>query len=597
MKKTIYIFMLLLMVATSCEDVLDKQPLDIISDSDVWNDEVLIKAYLTQAYAEMYIFTNEVPAGGTGWNNFWSSESWVLWGFVNDVSDECKFGYNAGGYQFKAGNLNIGGGLLEWWEYSYKVIRNLNVFLQKAPNSPIDDDLKANLMAQARFLRAYSYFSMVKRYGGVPLITVPQEATDPEEELYPVRDKEQVIYDFVLSEMDEIADDLPEENTSADYGTPTKYAALALKSRAALYAASIAKFGTVKLDGVVGIPSSLADDYYQKSYDAAKKIMTESNYSLYNKYPDNKTMNFREMFIDKNNPEAIFVKQHNDQNEVSGGNGWSYDFFQGPYPNGWGEGNQNAPYLEMIDEFEKVDGSSGKLDRDAIQQGLWSMDDLWADKEPRFFATFYTNETPWKGKLLDYHNGIIDADGNLITDGSYNGILAKGNQNFTRGTGFGVLKYLDESVNVSGNWAISPTNWILFRYGEVLLNYAEAAFNLNKPTEALDAVNLIRERAGVALLTSIDREKIRHERKVELAFEGHRYWDLRRWRIADTYLSRSFSGLKFILDYNTKKYKIEVIDDIDGTNTAPKFYEKNYYLPITINRTGQNPNLVENPGY
>ena len=589
--------MLLLMVATSCEDVLDKQPLDIISDSDVWNDEVLIKAYLTQAYAEMYIFTNEVPAGGTGWNNFWSSESWVLWGFVNDVSDECKFGYNAGGYQFKAGNLNIGGGLLEWWEYSYKVIRNLNVFLQKAPNSPIDDDLKANLMAQARFLRAYSYFSMVKRYGGVPLITVPQEATDPEEELYPVRDKEQVIYDFVLSEMDEIADDLPEENTSADYGTPTKYAALALKSRAALYAASIAKFGTVKLDGVVGIPSSLADDYYQKSYDAAKKIMTESNYSLYNKYPDNKTMNFREMFIDKNNPEAIFVKQHNDQNEVSGGNGWSYDFFQGPYPNGWGEGNQNAPYLEMIDEFEKVDGSSGKLDRDAIQQGLWSMDDLWADKEPRFFATFYTNETPWKGKLLDYHNGIIDADGNLITDGSYNGILAKGNQNFTRGTGFGVLKYLDESVNVSGNWAISPTNWILFRYGEVLLNYAEAAFNLNKPTEALDAVNLIRERAGVALLTSIDREKIRHERKVELAFEGHRYWDLRRWRIADTYLSRSFSGLKFILDYNTKKYKIEVIDDIDGTNTAPKFYEKNYYLPITINRTGQNPNLVENPGY
>ena len=131
MKKTIYIFMLLLIGATSCEDVLDKQPLDIISDSVVWEDEILIKAYLTQAYAEMYIFTNEVPMGGTGWNNFWSSESWVLWGFVNDVSDECKFGYNDGGYHFKAGNLNIGGGLFEWWEHPYKVTRSLNIFLQK----------------------------------------------------------------------------------------------------------------------------------------------------------------------------------------------------------------------------------------------------------------------------------------------------------------------------------------------------------------------------------------------------------------------------------------------------------------------------------
>ena len=597
MKKTIYIFVLLLMVFTSCEDVLDKKPLDIISDSDVWNDETLMDAYLTQTYAEMYIFSNEVMAGGTGWNNFWSSESWVLWGFVNDVSDECKFGYNAGGYQFKSGNLSINGGLLEWWEFSYKVIRKLNIFIQKVPDSPINDDLKKDLLAQARFLRAYSYFSMAKRYGGVPLITIPQEISDSEESLFPSRDKEQEIYDFVISEMDDAYNNLRQENTSSDYGRPTKYAALALKSRAALYAASIAKFGAVNLDGVVGIPNSLADDYYQKAYDAAKKIMNESNYSLFNKYPNDKVKNFKELFVDKDNPEAIFVKQHNDQNEINGGNGWAYDFFQGPYPNGWGEGNQNAPYLEMIDEFEYIDGGSGELDRGAIQQGLWTMDELWTGKDPRFFATIYTNETPWKGTLLDYHNGIIGSDGSLITDGSYKGILAKGNQNFTRGTGFGVLKYLDESVNTSGDWPISKSNWMVFRYGEVLLNYAEAAFNLGKTDDALDAVNQIRDRAGIALLASIDREKIRHERKVELAFEGHRYWDLRRWRIAETYLTRSFSGLKFILDYETRKYKIEVIDNIDGENSPPIFYEKNYYLPITINRTGQNPNLVENPDY
>ena len=92
----------------------------------------------------------------------------------------------------------------------------------------------------------------------------------------------------------------------------------------------------------------------------------------------------------------------------------------------------------------------------------------------------------------------------------------------------------------------------MFRYAEILLNYAEAAFELGKPTEALDAINQIRDRAGIALLTSIDREKIRQERKVELAFEGNRYWDLRRWRTAETDLSIPFSGLRFYLNYNTK---------------------------------------------
>ena len=417
MKKTIYIFVLLLMVFTSCEDVLDKKPLDIISDSDVWNDETLMDAYLTQTYAEMYIFSNEVMAGGTGWNNFWSSESWVLWGFVNDVSDECKFGYNAGGYQFKSGNLSINGGLLEWWEFSYKVIRKLNIFIQKVPDSPINDDLRKDLLAQARFLRAYSYFSMAKRYGGVPLITIPQEISDSEESLFPSRDKEQEIYDFVISEMDDAYNNLRQENTSSDYGRPTKYAALALKSRAALYAASIAKFGAVNLDGVVGIPNSLADDYYQKAYDAAKKIMNESNYSLFNKYPNDKVKNFRELFVDKDNPEAIFVKQHNDQNEINGGNGWAYDFFQGPYPNGWGEGNQNAPYLEMIDEFEYIDGGSGELDRGAIQQGLWTMDDLWTGKDPRFFATIYTIDGDKYTRDIAPYGVAVNSVGNIfITD-------------------------------------------------------------------------------------------------------------------------------------------------------------------------------------
>jgi hypothetical protein len=163
------------------------------------------------------------------------------------------------------------------------------------------------------------------------------------------------------------------------------------------------------------------------------------------------------------------------------------------------------------------------------------------------------------------------------------------------------LKFCDEShynlIGLNGDWADSKTDWIVFRYGEVLLNYAEAAINIGKAGDALNAVNQIRERAGIAALSSVDDEKIRHERKVELAFEGHRYWDLRRWRTATEVLTQNWSGLRYILDYTTLKFKLEVIPNIDGVVAPPVFYPQNYYLPITIARTGNNPNLVENPGY
>ena len=174
------------------------------------------------------------------------------------------------------------------------------------------------------------------------------------------------------------------------------------------------------------------------------------------------------------------------------------------------------------------------------------------------------------------------------------------------GTNFGVMKYLKESHdNMAGTesaWATSDQDWLIFRYAETLLNYAEAAFELGKTNEALEAINQIRDRAGIAPLKSIDRDKIRHERKVELAFEGHRYWDVRRWRIATTELSHSFSGLQYILDYESytkgeMKYKLKILNNIDGSSSVPLFKEENYYLPITLGRTASNPNMVENPGY
>jgi hypothetical protein len=588
MKKILFYLTLAASLMGCVNDVLDKEPLDIISDDIVWDDQTLVDAYLASNYENTIIFQLDRPV---------ASDHWAVWGgFMNIILIADESGRPVWAmtdpFRYKAGGLSISGGLLEWWEAPYGIFRRLNVLIEKLPTSSNDPDFIVSRVAEARFLRAFNYFAMAKRYGGVPLVTEALQLDSPEEELYPVRDTEQKIYDFVITEMDAIEGSL-KGVADTEFGRATKGAALALKCRAALYAGSIAQFGTVQLNGVVGIPQAQANAYYQQAYDAAKKI-GEYGYALYNEDAD-KAMNFRNLFLKKRNSEVIFAKQHDrDLNH------WKWDFANCPKPHGYDAGMHTVPYLEMAEEFEYADGRPGTLDRNAIQQGLWSMEELWGGKEPRFFASIYTNGTPWKGGKVDMHHGLIGGDGVLYEEQqqAWNGTPAWGNQhaygNF--GTGFGVLKLLEESSNANMD-ELSGTDCIVFRYGEVLLNLAEAAFELGKTGEALDAINQIRDRAGVARKTSIDRDAIRHERKVELAFEGHRYWDVRRWRIAVDKLSQPGSGLKYILDYNTGKYKLQVLPDYDGTTTPPRFYEYNYYLPITLGRTGQNPNLVENPGY
>ncbi|GEP93954.1 RagB/SusD family nutrient uptake outer membrane protein [Chitinophaga cymbidii] len=592
MKRTIHILLIFSLVCSSClKDALDKQPLDTITDAVVWNDQALINAYLTQVYLQFTILTNETPdASGS------ASDDWNGPFIINELSDECMRNWIYGQSQAKMYAITISGGVLDWWESSYSAIRTLNEFIKRVPEAPVDENFRKVRTAEARFLRAFSYFSMVKRYGGVPLITEPQDINASYEELYRKRDKEQQVYDFILAELDAAIPDLPERGET-EYGRPSRYTALALKSRAALYAASIAKYGTVQLDGLVGIAAA-PDGYYQQAFDAADDIMKSGQYDLYDVDAD-KVTNFKNVFLKENNIEVIWAKQHDYTQRNLGGNGWVWDFFQAPKPHAWNAGNQNAPYLEMAEEFEHVGGTPGTLNRTAVQQGVWSMEELWGDKDPRFYASIYTQNTPWKGGRVDFHNGLQLPDGTIQTSGSYQNVPAKGDQMVDNsfGPGFGVMKYLEETKDNMGERATSGTDWQIFRYAEVLLNYAEAAFELNHAPEALSAINDIRERAGIREHTSIDMEKIRHERKVELAFEGHRYWDLRRWRTAEDVLTGPHSGMRYILDYTTGKYKLEIIDQIDGTSSDPVFYERNYYLPITNARRGNNPNLDENPGY
>lgn len=604
MKNTIFIACAGLMFLFACQDsILDKKPLDSMTDAQVWQDPNLIESYLSNLYkytpvlvqGATTVYTQRTVNGSQfNWQNSEQGGGPFL---LNEASDESKtgWGYLGNSQGVRLNGIGVNGGFMEYWPYGE--IRNINIFLDKLPTANFPDNLKVLRAAEARFLRAFNYFAMVKRYGGVPIITKVQGLDTPKEELYPKRNSEKEVYDFIISEMDAIANDLA---ATTEFGRPNKWAALSLKARAALYAGSIARYGKVQLDGLLGFPASDANVYFQKAYDASKAIMDSHAYSLYNGDAD-KTVNFQNIFLKKQNPEVIFAKLHDVVDALdAGGNAWAYDFLQCPKPHAWGAGMKNTPYLEMAEEFEKADGTSGKLNRAQIQQGLWTIDQLWGGRDPRFYATIWTEARDWKGTKIDFHNGLIDPNGTLLenTGQGYGGINARGTQDINGQfhTGFGVMKYLDENTdNVGGSLSNASSDYIVFRYGETLLNFAEAAYELNKPAEAMDAINQLRNRAGVAPLSSISMDAIRHERKVELAFEGHRYWDVRRWRIATDALTTRQSGLRYILDYNTRKYKLIVLTNIDGTQ--PVFQEKNYYFPITPGRIAQNPNLVENPGY
>lgn len=592
--KYILIFTLALALI-SCDDVLDKEPLDILSDNIVWTDPALIDAYIVQVYGELPM---------TGWLENVGEGREV--NSYTQMSDEGTAGYpwTTPSKVYKPGLINESGGFDEWWNYI--LVRKINEFFVQIEASTINEDLKKLYIAKMRFARAFTYFSLVKRYGGIPIITTPQDINSTYGDLFVPRNKEVEVYDFVLDELDKAITDLPESYDSEDTGWPNMYAAYALKSRVALYAASIAKYGainapsSVQPNGLTGISASEAKRFYQESYDASAQIINSGKYFLYMGNTENKVKNFTDLFLIENNSEVIFSKQYS--GGINGlGHRWDMAEFP-PHLSGTG-GFATSVYLEMVNEFEEKDGTFKPLTTNVISSPI-SLVDFFSNKDPRFHASIFYEGSSFKGGKTEYWNALRKPDGKIITGSdSYEGVKAEGidfgssqgKQGPAYLTGFNVRKFCDPSQN-SPLDNVSTTDFPVFRYAEILLNHIEAAKELEKPNvEILKYINDIRYRAGIALLTgNISLEQIRHERKVELFSEGHRFWDLKRWRIAEEAITKNFSGIHTTYDAATSKFVVEINNKVDNA----KFAVKHYYYPITPGRIANNPSLApENPNY
>lgn len=612
------------------KDLLELKPKEILLEEQVWNDETMIRSLLADFYSRIPVHS-QINSGEL---NFAAYDEALTPGAE----------YSAQAFRpFSDESVNniVSYAYNRWTLWNYDYIRDINLALEGIAkfSTKLDPTLKSQFTAEFRFLRAYNYFELVKRMGGVPIITtqlIYDYSGDPSYLAKP-RDSEAAVYDFIASELDDIKESL---GNITSQSRANKFAALALKCRAMLYAGSIAKYNNLMPapitlpGGEVGIPASRAASYYQASLDAAKEIISSGKYLLYNKNP-NLGENFFEAFVKKvNNPEVILAQDFLTSKGIN--HGWPYEVIARTVREDNLCSSGLSPNLSLVEAYEYLDGSPGTLkgvgtgSNTAAGQTNWifysKIEDIFANKDARLYGTIVYPGTTLKGQSVDIQAGVyvwnaaankydrIESGtlGTMYTDGKLLTGLGGPMRNMQEvsNSGFYVRKYIDPAPLTSARGVGSDVWWIRFRYGEVLLNAAEAAFELGLP-EALTYVNQVRERAGFPPNSlnagTLTLAELQNERRIELAFEDHRVWDLMRWRIAHVLWNGSPvtpSANIFAL------YPYRVIDPVhperDGKYVfdsfiapkfkAPRFFQMgNYYSQISQNVLDANPLIIKNP--
>jgi starch-binding outer membrane protein, SusD/RagB family len=638
MKKIISILIinLLLFTGWSCKKdsaFLDVPPTTFVSNEQVFSDPNLVLSVLADLYNRQVDFSSL----GNGWGSFADfSQSFPSENssFAKGIVQNTGWGYGSWG--------------LDWFG-SYNYIRDLNLFLQRdSASTGLTNDDKKRFYAEARFLRANFYFEMTKRYGGVPLITTPLTYDNSGKviELQVPRSTEAGMYDFIISEAEAIKNDLPAD--ASEKSRASKGAALAMEARAALYAGSIARYGAttpaVSLPGgEVGIDRSKAVGYYTIALRAAKEIIdgNAGAYKLYTAPPgasaDQLSQNFANLFLDKASPETIFMKDY--------GKGVTHNFTVNDQPFSFSDEGNDAgrinPSLNLAEQYEKLDNTLAPFaTTDASGNPVFysNVQDIFADRDARLAGTIILPGGSFKGHTVDIWAGYRLADGTIITSdeadhlkplpGSTIPVQVVGGDGPVNGlelhtqTGFYIRKYLDPSVGSGRRGQGSAVAFIRYRFGEVLLNAAEAAFELGDNTTAAMYLNQVRARAGLFIpLTPADItfSRIVHERRVELAFEGLYFYDMKRWRLAHivwdgrpTTLSDLKTNIGQPTQHSTQPWGLWPYKQYSpGTpnngswvfkETLPalvtganRFLLGNYYTQIGDNVISANPKIIKQP--
>lgn len=531
------ITILIVLFSISCDDsFLERQPLDKVSEEDVWKDPNLIQAYVNNAYAAMV--------------NGFKNDYWPMC-----LSDEAYRRGRDTYHSINQGQLTSSNMVpLNYWPLYYGIITNCNIFMSKIEQMDYGTQVKSQIdrmTGEMKFLRAYSYLRLIALHGGVPLITKPFSLND--DFLVP-RNTYNECLEFIVKELDEAASLLGTKYTGSDIGRATKGAALAMKSRILLYAAS-----------PLNNPNN-DKSKWQKAADAAKEVIDLNVYELY--------PNYKDVFTIPYNSEVIWVRPYNNKVKVE------HSLEQWFYPNGSAGYGQCHPTHNATEFFEMK--ATGLLPKD---DPAYDPLNPYTGRDPRFYDCILYDGAPWQGREIEtFLPGGMDSN--------------EGNEGWNASlTAYYPRKFVDETVlrptaNNCGN-----SHWVYIRYGEILLNYAEAQFYLGNEDECRKYLNILRDRESVQMPHITDsgsklEQRIRNERYVELFFEEHRFFDVRRWKIA-------------METDNIPAYKASITKDpATGKKTYEFtpfqeriFLERNYLVPIPQGEIDKNPKLEQNPGY
>lgn len=606
----------------SCsEDFLDTKPLDKISADATWADGALSEAFIFNVYSYL------------GYGGF-EEEA------LASLTDEAMFTHSGRNINvITEGSLSAATTgntvIVPQWDELYLAIRQANIAIQELPEATFEDaELKDRLLGEARFLRAYYYHQLMRYYGGAPLIDRPYELN---EDYSIARSTYAENVDFVLSDLDQaiaLLDGKPQTP-----GRASKFSAMGLKSRVLLYAASdlrdgptatansSAHAGYSSLD-LVAYPGGDRMARWNAAKAAAKELLdATSGYKLDLNAPVSPEAGFQNYLSiamgggssvgdAAARAELLFERTHSPLFTVE--SQWPLGgIHQGINngPNGYHNWAGNTPIQQLVDDYQMMDGSKFDWNNPAHSA------DPYANRDPRFYATILYDGADWKPRPSDV--AAMDPNDQIQT-GSYangSGGVIPGldtrdspieNWNGSR-TGYYVRKFIDADPAVADNQSSAQViPWPFIRYTEIALNYVEACLETGDEGEAINWLNKIRYRVGMPAVTATGSELVelyRNERRVELAYEEHRFFDARRWMIAPETLGRGIKVMRvsatlkpgatphvpYRHDKNVYDYSYNVVDNTD--NETRSWDDKMYFFPLNRDEMNRNDKLVQNPGY
>ncbi|WP_308762391.1 RagB/SusD family nutrient uptake outer membrane protein [uncultured Bacteroides sp.] len=593
MKKIYSLALLLGLTFASCNDnFLDITPIDRYSDAIVWTDESLVTAFVNNIYEGQKWGFHTVMLSSL------CDESMEVWSWESQpvVQSELSPSYQG----ILAPNFWIMTFQNITWNSLYKNIRACNMFLENVKKYELQGEAIERLHGEVLYLRGYFYYWLLIQWGGVPLI---DKTFTPEDELKVSRNTFKETVDFIVKDLDDAASLLP---LSGDKARATKGAALALKSRVLLYAASDLYVSQSQWavgyehPELVGYVDGDQRERWENAKKAAKDVIDLGIYHLYGEgqqwaTPDEAVANYVNIFLCHNSDEDIMLQYYDLVNHNS-------DDFQLPRvglfnsPNGFHGWGGNTPTGQLVDSYEMSDGT--KFSWSNPVQAMHP----YENRDPRFYACILYDGAHWRERPDDTADadpdGIVQTGFYQQADGSYTagldtrqGPIEDWNGTYT---GYYMRKFLDPSVNHQYDKQLFP--WRQIRYAEILLNYAEACLELGEEEEARKYINMIRKRAGMPDIPSTETGKelmdhYRNERKIELAYEQHRYFDIRRWMIAPEVI-RPAQGIDIRYPYGSQDPVYSVIDVQER-----KWNNKAYFLPIYLDEINKNDLLIQNPGY